>query len=554
MRLITRTARTLRRTHPRKHRCVHLALSAALVLAVAACTAADITDTPTVVQVDLTPPTATVEAGRTVVLVARPTDADGQLITTRQITWSSNNQQIATVSSAGVVSARAAGEVRIAASAAGQSAVATITVTEREVASVQMTPVAVSVRVNRTAPLQARALDADGNTLANRPISWRTSDATVATVSAQGVVTAVAPGAATITATSGGRSGQAAVTVTPEPVATVTITPSRDTLAVGTDRALTATVRDADGALLTGRPVAWSVNDPEIARVSSQGVVTALAPGNVSVIGVSEGRVGQATIVVLARLANAITLTPGTSTLEVGSTVTLTTQVTDPFGNVLPGRVVVYRSDHQAVATVSTQGVVSAIARGTTRITATSDGRSTSALVTVIDVPVATVQILPAVADVPLATSRALTVQARSASGVVLSNRTVTWTSGAPDIATVTTAGVVSGLAPGVAVIAASVDGITGFSTITVRAPVVATVTITPNAPELTVNQQLQLAATARTSGGVLVPDRSIVWQSSNQQVAFVTSSGVLIGVGVGTATITATTEGVSGTTSVIVR
>jgi len=546
MRIRTRPARTLRR--------VFLTLRAALLLAVTACTASDVTDTPTVVQVDLTPPAATVEAGRTIVLVARPTDAGGQLITTRQITWSSNNQEIATVSSAGVVSARSAGEVRIAASAAGQSAVATITVTERDVASVQVTPVAVSVRVNRTAPLQARALDGDGNTLVNRPISWRSSDAAVATVSAQGVITAVAPGAATILATSEGRSGQAAVTVTAEPVATVTITPGRDTLAVGTVRALTAIVRDADGVALTGRAVAWSVSDPDVASVSSQGVVTARAPGTVSVIGVSEGRVGQAAIVVLARLANAITLTPGTSTLEVGGTVTLTTQVTDPLGNLLPGRVVVYSSDNQAVVTVSSQGVVSAVARGTARITATSDGRSTSAGVTVIDVPVATVQILPAAADVLLGTSRALSVQARSASGVVLSNRPVTWTTGAPDIATVTTVGVVSGLAPGVAVIAASVDGITGFSTITVRAPVVATVTISPNVPELTVNQQVQLEATPRTSGGVLVPGRSFVWQSSNQQVAFVTSSGVLIGLSAGSATITATTEGVSGTTSIIVR
>ncbi len=546
MRSLTRTARTLRRALR--------ALSAALILAVAACTASDVTDTPTVAQVDVTPPSATVEAGRTLVLLARPTDAAGQLITSRAITWSSNNQQIATVSSAGVVSARSAGQVRIAASAAGQSAVAIITVTEREVASVQVTPVAVSVRVNRTTPLLARALDADGGILADRPIIWTTSNAAVATINAQGVISAVAPGAATITATSAGRSGQAAVTVTPEPVATVTITPGRDTLAVGTNRALTATLRDADGAVLTGRPVAWSVSNPEIASVSSQGVVTALAPGSAAVVGVSEGRVGQATIVVLARLANAITLTPGTSTLEVGGTVTLITQVTDPLGNVLPGRVVVYSSDNLAVAAVTSQGVVTALARGTARITATSDGRSTSAIVTVIDVPVATVQILPAAADVPLNTARALSVQARSASGVVLSDRMVTWTSGAPSIATVNASGVVSGVAAGVAVIAASVDGITGFSTITVRAPIVATVNISPSAPELTVNQQLQLEATARTSGGVLVPGRTIVWQSSNQQVAFVTSSGVLIGVSAGTATITATTEGVSGTTSVIVR
>lgn len=551
-----RTRSRLRRTFGEQ--CVRLAFAAAvgvaLALGVGACSAEGVTDTPTVAQLELTPPMATVEAGRTVVLVARPTDANGQLITTRPITWSTSSQQIATVSSAGVVSARAAGEVRIAASSAGRSAVAIITVTAREVASVQVTPVAVSVRVNRTAPLQALTLDADGATLSERLVTWTTSDATVATVSAQGVITAVSPGAATITATSEGRSAQAAVTVTPEPVATVSIAPARDTLAVGTERALSATVRDADGRVLTGRTVAWSVSDPDVASVSSQGVVTALAPGSVSVAGVSEGRVGQATIVVLARLANAITLTPANSTLEVGGTVMLTTQVTDPVGNILPDRIVAYSSDNQAVATVNAQGIVTAVARGTARITATSDGRSTSATVQVIDVPVATVQVLPSTVDVVLGTSRALTVQARSANGTLLSNRAVTWTSGAPTIATVTSGGVVSGVSVGVAVIAATVDGITGFSTITVRALEVATVTISPGAPELTVNQQIQLDAAPRTAAGALVPGRTIVWQSSNQDVAFVTSAGVLIGVSAGTATITATTEGVSGTTTVIVR
>ncbi len=529
------------------------ALLAAALLAFA-CAPADVTDTPAVDAVELTPPMANIEAGRTVTLTARPIDGNGGVITGRPVTWSSNNTQIATVSSAGVVTARGAGEARIAASIAGRSAVAVITVTAREVAGVQVTPVAVSVRVRRTAPLLARALDADGDILPDRAITWVSANPAVATIDAQGVVTAVAPGATTVTATSEGRSGQAAVTVTPEPVATVTVAPERDTLAVGTDVMLAATLRDVDGAVLTDRPVAWSVGTPSVASVSSTGVVTALAPGTTTVVAVSEGRVGQATIVVVARLADAVTLTPSSSTLEVGATLPLLAQVTDPAGNLLPDRVVTFTSDNATAATVTAEGVVTARAPGAARITAASEGRSAVAVITVVPVPVATVQLVPASADVIVGATRTLTAEARSSGGTLITGRAVTWTSGAPGIATVSTAGVVTGVSPGQAVIAAAVDGVTGFATITVQPRAVATVTITPAAPEMASGTQVQLTATVQDAAGATLTGRHVTWSSADETIAFVSSTGLVIALRPGTVTITATSEGVSGTTLVTVR
>jgi uncharacterized protein YjdB len=517
------------------------------------CTAS-VTDTPVVSAVALTPPTATVESGRTVVLVARATDEAGAAVTSRPVAWSSNNTAVATVSGTGVVTARDAGEARIAASVDGQSAVANITVTAREVASVQVTPVVLSVRVQRSAPLSARALDADGGELANRPISWSSADPGIATVNAQGVVTAVTVGVTTVTATSAGRSGTAAITVTPEPVATVSLDPTLDTLAVGTEVALTATARDEDGAVLTGRTVAWSVSDADVALVSSNGVVTARAPGEVTVVAVSEGRVGQATIVVLQRLANAITLTPASSTIETGSTLQLVAQITDANGNLIPGRVVTYASDAPAVAEVNGTGLVTARAPGTVRITATSDGRSTSATVTVVTVPIVSVTVLPEQLQLAIGNTRVLAAQARSAIGTLIAGRPIAWTSGAPSIATVDPSGVVRAIAPGVAVIAATVDGVTGFSTVTVPARTVGSVQLLPDAPELLVGGQLQIVAVVRDAQGNQISEPALSWQSSNEAVAFVTSSGVVIGISSGTAIISATSGGVSGSTIVTIR
>lgn len=82
------------------------------------------------------------------------------------------------------------------------------------VATVTVSPTTASLVPQQTQTLTAATLDAAGNTLNGRTISWSTSATTVATVSASGVVTAVAPGSATVTATSEGKSASAAITVT----------------------------------------------------------------------------------------------------------------------------------------------------------------------------------------------------------------------------------------------------------------------------------------------------------------------------------------------------
>src|SRR5258708_38462440 len=102
------------------------------------------------------------------------------------------------------------------------------------VASVSVTPATASVTVGGTAQLTGVAKDAAGNTLSGQSFGWSSNNTGVATVSANGLVTAVTAGSATLSATSGGRTGSAAVTVTaPAPAtgASVTVTPGTATIA-----------------------------------------------------------------------------------------------------------------------------------------------------------------------------------------------------------------------------------------------------------------------------------------------------------------------------------
>ena len=173
------------------------------------------------------------------------------------------------------------------------------------VTTVTVTPVTASIVVGATATLQATVKDAQGNVMTGQSVAWSTSDANAATVNSSGVVTGVAVGSPTITATSSGKSGTSSITVTAGPppppvVTTVTVTPGTASIAVGATVALLATVRDAQGNVMTGQTVAWSTNNAAAATVSSSGVVTGIAGGQATITAMSSGKAGTSTVTVTA--------------------------------------------------------------------------------------------------------------------------------------------------------------------------------------------------------------------------------------------------------------
>src|SRR2546426_2526492 len=159
----------------------------------------------------------------------------------------------------------------------GKTDNATVTVTAVPVASVVVTPAVASVPVGGAVQLSATTKDSVGNVLTGRQVTWASSNSAVAATSGSGLVTAVAAGVATITATSEGKSGIATVTVTVVPVASVAVTPAVASLPVGGTVQLSATTKDSVGNVLTGRAVTWASSNTPAAAVSGSGVGAALA-------------------------------------------------------------------------------------------------------------------------------------------------------------------------------------------------------------------------------------------------------------------------------------
>ncbi|MGH7695767.1 MAG: Ig-like domain-containing protein, partial [Gemmatimonadaceae bacterium] len=202
------------------------------------------------------------------------------------------------------------------------------------VASVQISASATTLEVGSTLPTSVTLTDASGKVLSGRSVTYQSSATNIATVDAIGTVTGVAPGAVTITATSEGKSGALALTVTPVAVNSVTIDQRTPSIKQGESATLTAKTFDFLGREVTGRTITWSSASASIATVTSGGIVTGVTPGSVFIRAESEGKRDSVSLRVRSLIVPAIT---GSSpdTLKPGITATIdgTNFAATPAGN-----------------------------------------------------------------------------------------------------------------------------------------------------------------------------------------------------------------------------
>ncbi len=178
------------------------------------------------------------------------------------------------------------------------------------------------------------------------------------------------------------------------PVASVTVAPESVTVLVAGTVQLSARLRDANGALLTGRQITWASDHAAVVTVDPNGMVQGAGPGTAAVTATSEGVHGSATIRVNAPVAS-VTVAPAAGTVTVGKTMRLTATVKDAAGNVLTDRPVTWASGNPSVASVSATGIVTGVKADPTSvtITATSGNVSGTAVITVVTVSTGTVSL-----------------------------------------------------------------------------------------------------------------------------------------------------------------
>jgi dipeptidyl aminopeptidase/acylaminoacyl peptidase len=249
------------------------------------------------------------------------------------------------------------------------------------------------------------------------------------------------------------------------PVATVSVSPAEASVTVGQQVELSAIVKDAQGTVVQ-RPIVWHSSAPTVATVSEQGVVTTLGVGEVRIGATSEGRQGVAEITVTAVPVASVRLNVDADVeLEWDGRRQLGAVALDVAGNELPERAVTWTSSHQGVATVGNDGLVVALGDGVTTVTASVEGVSAGVVVRVRPVPVANVVITIEedgleVGDLVFVGANVIGVNGQTI------QRTLTWASTAPGVATVasSTGGLagVHAIATGTTTITATADGVSG--------------------------------------------------------------------------------------------
>lgn len=386
----------------------------------------------------------------------------------QDVTYSSSDERVLTVDDYGNVKAVAAGTATIKATVNDDSGVfveVTITVKASEllVTEINLDQTELELEIGDTATLQAEVLPENAT---NKTLIWTSDYEDVATVDANGKITALAEGETliTVTATDGsGVSAECLVTVVKAPVAVeeLKLDVKSKELKEGEEVTFTVTVSPEDAS---NKVVTWSSSDDAVAKVDANGKVTAIKAGTATITATAadgSGKTVSVKITVKPEVikVSKINLDKASLSLEEGATAAL-------VATVRPGdatdKAVTWKSSNIAVATVDASGNVTAIAEGTATITVTaSDGSGVKASckVTVAKKVVYATEVTISNSSLSLEEGDTATLTAKVAPDSA-SNKSVNWSSNDTSVATVDANGKVTALKAGIATItAAAADG-----------------------------------------------------------------------------------------------
>ena len=251
------------------------------------------------------------------------------------------------------------------------------------VSSVVIAPETHSLHPGETIALGAIAKDANGAALDGRAFSWRSANVNIASVSDEGVVTAVAEGEVTIYATSEGKEGSASILVLRPVVANVDLDQISVSMPEDALQQLIATPRDLRGQPLSGRPRLWTSSNESAATVSEGGMVTAVAPGITTITVTIEGKSASAAFTITPAAVASVALDASEVALVEGASRKLVATAKSANGKTLAGRLAQWATSDRTIASVSAQGDLTALRGGSAWISATIEGKTATAAVAI---------------------------------------------------------------------------------------------------------------------------------------------------------------------------
>ncbi|MCC6241464.1 MAG: Ig-like domain-containing protein, partial [Gemmatimonadaceae bacterium] len=272
----------------------------------------------------------------------------------RPLSWSSDNEVVATVSGTGVIRAVRAGTARITAVPTeypDKSCSTVFEAVDARIVSAVITPRSGSLRLGVQRQLNLSLTDSIGQAIPpGRVVTWTSATPATATVSATGLVTGLSLGTARIAVRADNAVDTVTFPVTKVPVTTVRLSPLSSSVVQGQTVQINPTVEDSTGATVTDRVIEWTSSDPTRATVSSTGLVSTTASGAVTITATSETRSGTATVNIQPIPVDTIVVDSTYSVVTTAVSKTFAITLKDAAGNQLFNRTVSVTSATPGIA------------------------------------------------------------------------------------------------------------------------------------------------------------------------------------------------------------
>ncbi|NEX82043.1 beta strand repeat-containing protein [Aeromonas rivipollensis] len=500
-------------------------------------------------KVSIIPPTTKLAKGLTLQLQAIATLSDD---TTKDVStqanWQSSNPTVLSVDDQGKATAIAAGDATVTATVQGITGQTTVSAVDLTVSQLQIIPATVQLAIGTTTRLTAIATFADQSTQdVSSQVGWLSSNTAVATVDSTGLVTGVAAGSTTLSASLLGVTASTSIQVNNTSVSALQVIPAVTTIALGTKSQLQAIATFADGSTQdVSSQVQWISNDPFIAGVDSLGLVTGSGIGQATVTATLGAISRSATLTVTNAITTALQVIPPTASLPKGAK--LQFQAIATFSDNSSQDVtnqVNWNSSDISVATIDLNGEATAFSEGGSDISANFLGvTSNTVLLVVTNATVSSIQVVLNGGSGNLAkgSSVQFNAQAVLSDGSTLDvSSQAAWFSSDQTKVTINAQGLATGIAVGTSTISASLNGVTSAGTVlTVTNATVTQIQITPPSLTLAKGTKGKLTAIATYSDNSTQDVSSqVVWNSSNIGVATINLSGEVSAVSNGSATLT---------------
>ncbi|MNO68041.1 Bacterial Ig-like domain (group 2) [compost metagenome] len=500
-------------------------------------------------KVSIIPPTTRLAKGLTLQLQAIATLSDD---TTRdvstQASWQSSNPTVLSVDDKGKATAIEAGDATVTATVQGVTGQTTISAVDLTVSQIQIIPATVQLAIGTTTKLTAIATFADQSTQdVSSQVGWLSSNTAVATVDSTGLVTGVAAGSTTLSASLLGVTASTSIQVNNTSVSALQVIPAVTVIALGTKSQLQAIATFGDGSTQdVSSQVQWSSNDPFIASVDSLGLVTGSGIGQATVTATLGAISRSATLTVTNAIATALQVIPPTASLPKGTK--LQFQAIATFSDNSSQDVtsqVNWNSSDISVATIDLNGEATAFSEGGSSISANFLGvTSNTVLLVVTNATVNSIQVVLNGGSGNLAKGSSVQFKAQAvlSDGSTLDvSSQAAWFSSDQTKVTINAQGLATGVAVGTSTISASLNGVTSAGTVlTVTNATVSQIQITPPSLTLAKGTKGKLTAIATYSDNSTQDiSNQVVWNSSNIGVATINLSGEVSAVSNGSATLT---------------